>query len=79
MSKFENEDRTVRDALPASVVRELQVEQFWARRNVLADRMNEERINLYATRRALVAPDRLRSTDSSWCPAIDRQLQPRTS
>jgi hypothetical protein len=79
MFRFEIENRTIPDELPVSVIRELQVEQFWARRTVLADQMNEERINLYASRRALLAPDRLKPTDSSWSPTLQNQSRSRAS
>jgi hypothetical protein len=59
MFKIEIHERTVQDNLPAEIRRELQVEELWARRTVLANRMNAERLNLYASRRALLWPDNL--------------------
>jgi hypothetical protein len=54
MSRFEKFERTMEDELPESLIRELQIEQLWAYRNVLANRMNEERINSYAARREVL-------------------------
>jgi len=62
MFKTGNWENTFRDSLPAKIRRELQVEELWARRAVLADRMNFERLNLYASRRALLRPDNLNCT-----------------
>jgi hypothetical protein len=59
MFKFETQDRTFRDNLPAEIRREFQIEELWARRTVLANRMNVERLTLYASRRALLWPDNL--------------------
>ena len=38
--------------LPPEIVRRLQVEELWARRHVLADLMNAERLKLFYQRRA---------------------------
>jgi hypothetical protein len=38
--------------LPPEIVRRLQVEELWARRLVLADLMNAERLKLFYQRRA---------------------------
>jgi hypothetical protein len=59
MFKLETRETVLQANLPAEVRRELQVEELWARRTVLADRMNVERLNLYASRRALLWPDHL--------------------
>jgi len=45
-------------------LRDLQVEELWARRMVLADLMNEERLALYASRRALLCPARLKAPEA---------------
>jgi len=63
----------IQDDLPAEVLRELQVEELWARRNVLAELMNEERLALYALRRALLRPARLKAPDAPW---RDRSTKP---
>ena len=61
LSSLETEERpSIQDDLPADVIRQLQVEEAWARRTVLADLMNAERLELYASRRALLYPDRLK-------------------
>jgi hypothetical protein len=59
MFKTENWENAYRANLPAALRRDLQVEELWARRAVLADRMNLDRLNLYASRRALLFPDHL--------------------
>jgi len=38
------------DDLPPEILRRLQVEELWARRNVLAELMNAERLQVYAQR-----------------------------
>ena len=43
--------------LPPEIVRRLQVEELWARRLVLADLMNAERLKLYYKRRAEIRFD----------------------
>ena len=60
--KTENWENTYRENLPAELRRELQVEELWARRVVLSDRMNIERLSLYASRRALLWPGHLLCT-----------------
>jgi len=59
MSRLERVEEPVLENLPSETARELQVEQLWARQNVLADRMNVERLNTYACPRALLWPDHL--------------------
>jgi hypothetical protein len=51
MFRFESDELTAHDDLPPEILRRLQVEQLWARRNVLADLMNAERLKVYAQRR----------------------------
>jgi len=50
MSKIEMEEST--DVLPSEILRQLQVEELWARRKVLAELMNAERFKLYINRRS---------------------------
>jgi len=57
MAKFDV--RAVDDSLPETIRRQMQVEELWARRSVLADLMNIDRLNLYASRRALLWPNLL--------------------
>ena len=78
MFKLEIHERTAQDNLPAEILRELQVEELWARRAVLANRMNMERLNLYASRRALLWPDNLVYVPGRWrdvasydCPSCE--------
>ena len=52
MFRFECEELTSHDDLPPEILRRLQVEQLWARRNVLADFMNADRFKAYAQRRS---------------------------
>ena len=58
MSKRET-PASAETGLPEVIRRELQVEESWARRTVLADLMNSERLNAYASRRALLWPNHL--------------------
>ena len=51
MSRIETDQLTSQDDLPPDILRRLQVEELWARRNVLADLMNAERLRLYTRRR----------------------------
>ena len=63
MSRLETEIGSIQDDLPEEVLRELQVEEAWARRKVLADLINAERLSLYASKRAFFGPDRLKAPD----------------
>jgi hypothetical protein len=51
MSRLETEEFTSQDHLPPEILRRLQVEELWARRNVLAGLMNAERLKVFAQRR----------------------------
>jgi hypothetical protein len=51
MSRLETKECTLQDDLPPEITRRLQVEELWARRNVLAAMMNAERLKVYAERR----------------------------
>jgi hypothetical protein len=51
MFRFETEEFTSQDDLPPEILRRLQVEELWARRNVLAGLMNAERLKVFAQRR----------------------------
>jgi hypothetical protein len=55
MSRLETKECTSPDGLPPEIVRRLQVEELWARRNVLAAMMNAERLKNYAERRTDLA------------------------
>ena len=50
MFRIETNQSTSQDDLPPEILRRLQVEELWARRNVLADLMNAERLQVYAQR-----------------------------
>jgi hypothetical protein len=50
MSRLEIKECTSQDDLPPEIMRRLQVEELWARRNVLAAMMNAERLKVYADR-----------------------------
>jgi hypothetical protein len=50
MSRFETDQVSSQDDLPPEIQRRLQVEELWARRIVLADLMNAERLQVYAQR-----------------------------
>jgi len=51
MSRLETQEFTAQDDLPPEILRRIQVEELWARRNVLAGLMNAERLKIYAQRR----------------------------
>lgn len=55
MSVIKTEEFTSQDDLPPEIRRRVQVEELWARRNVLAVMMNAERLKVYAGRRADLA------------------------
>jgi hypothetical protein len=50
MSRIETNQFASQDDLPPEILRRLQVEELWARRNVLAELMNAERLQVYAQR-----------------------------
>ena len=52
--------------LPPEIVRRLQVEELWARRLVLAEWMNTERLNAYYRHRAEMRPSAFPSIDVTW-------------
>ena len=60
MPTLDTDGRSIQDDLPAEIRRELQVEELWARRNVLAALINVERLGLYASKRALRWPELLK-------------------
>jgi hypothetical protein len=55
MSRIKIEEFTSQDDLPPEIRRRVQVEELWARRNVLAVMMNAERLRTYAERRTDLA------------------------
>ena len=59
MFKIWTQESTLQDNLPPEVQRELRVEELWARRTLLANRMNIERLKLYSSRRPALWPDLL--------------------
>lgn len=52
--------------LPPEIVRRLQVEELWARRLVLADLMNAERIKLYYQRLGEIRPASIAPVEVTW-------------
>ena len=52
--------------LPPEIIRRLQVEELWARRGVLAELMNAERLKSYNRRRAELWPANFPSVDVTW-------------
>ncbi|HET7085118.1 MAG TPA: hypothetical protein VFI23_10130 [Rhizomicrobium sp.] len=63
MSHTETDLVLSQDNLPPEIERRLQVEELWARRLVLAELMNAERLRTYAARRALLWPTRFPAMD----------------
>jgi hypothetical protein len=57
MSRIETDQFSSQDDLPPEIQRRLQVEELWARRNVLAELMNAERLEVYTRRQAKLAPE----------------------
>ena len=55
MSRLETTKFTLQDDLPPELLRRLQVEELWARRNVLAGVMNADRLKAYVGRRTDMA------------------------
>ena len=55
MSRIETDQVSSQDDLPPEIQRRLQVEELWARRIVLAELMNAERLQVYAQRSAALA------------------------
>lgn len=62
---LEMEEVTALD-LPPEIIRRLQVEELWARRGVLAEFMNAERLKVYNRRRAELWPANFPSVDVTW-------------
>ena len=52
--------------LPPEIVRRLQVEELWARRHVLADLMNADRLKLYYLRRGEIRPESIPAIEMTW-------------
>ena len=50
MFRIETAQLTSQDDLPPEILRRLQVEELWARRHVLAELMNAERLQVYTQR-----------------------------
>jgi hypothetical protein len=66
MSDFDTDSNISQDNLPPEIQRRLQVEELWARRNVLAELMNAERLKVYSARHALLWPTRFPAIDMVW-------------
>ena len=66
MSSVDTDTVSFQDDLPPEILRRLQVEELWARRHVLAEMMNEERMKTYVIRRSLFWPTRFAPMDMVW-------------
>jgi hypothetical protein len=62
---LETEEMSERN-LPPEILRRLQVEELWARRTVLAEWMNAERLETYYRHRAEMRPASFPSVDVTW-------------
>jgi len=62
--------------LPPEIVRRLQVEELWARRLVLAELMNADRLKIYKQRRAEMWPATFPAVDVVW---KEKQAKPVAS
>ena len=72
MSRLETDQIPFQDDLPPEIQRRLQVEELWARRNVLAELMNAERLEVYAQRRSLRSPALFAPIDTVWRDKLAR-------
>ena len=54
------------EELTPEIERKLAVEELWARRHVLAELMNAERLKVYLQRRALFTPPAFERLDAMW-------------
>ena len=73
MSHIETDEIPSQDDLPPEILRRLQVEELWARRLVLAELMNAERLKTYAARRALIWPPRFPAVNTAGAEPRVRQ------
>lgn len=62
---LETDEMSERD-LPPEILRRLQVEELWARRHVLAELRNADRLKIYYQRRAEMRPASFPSVDVVW-------------
>ena len=62
---LETEEMSEHD-LPPEILRRLQVEELWARRNVLAELMNADRLKIYYRHRAALRPVDYPAVDVLW-------------
>ncbi len=72
MSRLETDEIPFQDDLPPEIQRRLQVEELWARRIVLAELMNAERLKIYAQRRSLSEPALFALLDTAWRDRLAR-------
>lgn len=72
MSRIETDQFSSQDDLPPEIQRRLQVEELWARRNVLAELMNAERLQVYTRRYAKVVSG-YEPTGTGWRSRLTRQ------
>ena len=61
------------EQLTPELERKLAVEELWARRNVLAEIMNAERLKVYMARRALFVPPHFARMDVMWQETRDQR------
>jgi hypothetical protein len=62
---LETDEMSERD-LPPEILRRLQVEELWARRHVLAELRNAERLKIYYSRRGEIRPESLPAIEIMW-------------
>jgi hypothetical protein len=72
VSRSETDKDTSQDDPPPEILRRLQVDDLWARRNVLAELMNAERQKTHARRRLLIWPNRFAAMDLVWKDPLAR-------
>ena len=72
MSRLETDEIPFQNDLPPEIQRRLQVEELWARRIVLAELMNAERLKIYAQRRSQSWPALFAPIDTVWRDRLAR-------
>ena len=65
MSTLETDEMSEHE-LPPEILRRLQVEELWARRHVLAELRNADRLKIYYQRRGEIRPESIPAMEIAW-------------
>ena len=65
MSTLETDEMSEHE-LPPEILRRLQVEELWARRHVLAELRNADRLKVYYQRRGEIRPESFPAVEIAW-------------